>query len=153
MKVKALGAILLGSALLFGCASMINVPWTEASSTVKIEQTDVALNASVWRNKMPTLNESKTFALHGTVVLSSDKMIPADVIVKSIWLRHDDEVLQVDEGSFDVEAINEQQWKVSFKQDDDFNGEISNADLAVELDNGTHQIWLVNSSIDVDTVY
>ncbi|CAM4131167.1 hypothetical protein [Vibrio neonatus] len=154
MKVKVLSAILLSSTLLFGCASICNAPWDTASATSSVEQTKVTLDANMWGNKMPTIGESAASApLHGNLVLSSDKTIPADLAVTAIWVRYAGETFLIDEEAFDVEAINEKQWKISFKQDQAFNDNAAAADVAVELKGETQKVWLIDKAVDVDAVY
>lgn len=154
MRVKVLGTVVLSCALLFGCASSGgDVPWKEATATAQVEQTSVTLESTMWGNKMPTLGEVHSFPLHGTLILSSNDIIPADLGVTSIWIRHTGEEFQIDADAFDVEAMTEKQWKISFKQMEYFDGSFESADVAVELESDTQKIWLVEKSVDVDTVY
>ncbi|CAM2824891.1 hypothetical protein [Vibrio rarus] len=154
MKIKVLGATLLGSILLFGCAMTgSDVPWEKAQATTEVEQTTVTLESNVWGNKMPTFDQTHLMPLQGTLILTSDKAIPSDLAVASIWIRHDSEILKVAKDAFDVEAVNEGQWKISFKQDDHFEGALSVADVAIELKSDTQNIWLVEKSIKIDIVH
>ncbi|GEA50604.1 hypothetical protein VIN01S_14080 [Vibrio inusitatus NBRC 102082] len=154
MRVKVLGTVLLGSALLFGCASTgEQVPWMEAASTVQVEQTSVTLESTMWGNKMPTFDEVHSIPLHGSLILSSSDAIPADLGVTSIWIRHNGEAFQIDANAFDLEAVTEKQWKISFKQMEHYDGNFESADVAVELESDVQKIWLVEKSVDVDTVY
>lgn len=154
MRVKVLGTILLSSALLFGCASTGEaVPWMEAAPTAQVEQTRVTLESTMWGNRMPTFDEAHSIPLHGSLILSSNDVIPADLDVASIWIRHNGQALQIDADAFDVEAITEKQWKISFKQMEYNDGNFESADVAVELENDVQKIWLVEKSVDVDTVY
>ncbi|GAD80703.1 hypothetical protein [Vibrio ezurae] len=153
MKVKVVSAILLSSTLLFGCASICHAPWDTASTTSIVEQTKVTLDANMWGNKMPTIGEEPSFPLHGSLVLNSEKMIPADLSVSAVWVRYAGETFLIDEDDFDVEAINEKQWKLSFKQDQRFNDKVTVADVAVELKGESQAVWLVDKAVNVDAVY
>ncbi|WP_261816668.1 hypothetical protein [Vibrio gallicus] len=152
MKLKLLASALACTSLLFGCATTSNVPWQNQAS-VSVEKTNINLTSSLWINKMPTIGEEPTAPLHGSLSLSADREIPANMDVTAIVLRHGSDVVEVSDKDFEVEAGSENQWKVSFKQPEHFANEVDTLDVGVLLDNGQKQVWAVDKNVKVDLVF
>lgn len=86
MKLKAAAGALVCASLLIGCASSEVVQWQKESSAM-VENTNINLESRMWLNKMPMIGEEASIPLHGSIILSADQDIPADLGVVSIWLR------------------------------------------------------------------
>ncbi len=152
MKIKAVSSALVCASLLIGCASNQDIQWQEASSAV-VESTNISLDSRMWLNKMPAIGEEPSTPLHGSIVLSADQDIPADLGVVSIWLRHAEETIEVNEANFEVEALSENQWKISFKQMEHFVEEVDSVDIAILMENEQEKIWLAEQNVKVDLVF
>ncbi|GAM67832.1 hypothetical protein JCM19236_4758 [Vibrio sp. JCM 19236] len=152
MKLKAVAGALVCASLLIGCASSEDVQWQKESSAM-VENTNINLESRMWLNKMPMIGEEPSIPLHGSIILSADQDIPADLGVVSIWLRHNDETVEISEDNFEVEALNENQWKISFKQTEHFEEEVDSADIAILMENEQKKVWLAERGVKVDLVF
>ncbi|GAM77045.1 hypothetical protein JCM19241_5941 [Vibrio ishigakensis] len=83
MKLKAVAGALVCASLLIGCASSEDVQWQKESSAM-VENTNINLESRMWLNKMPMIGEEPSIPLHGSIILSADQDIPADLGVVSI---------------------------------------------------------------------
>lgn len=83
MKLKAVAGALVCASLLIGCASSEDVQWQKESSAM-VENTNINLESRMWLNKMPMIGEEPSTPLHGSIILSADQDIPADLGVVSI---------------------------------------------------------------------
>lgn len=155
MNAKMLGVALLSGSFLFGCTATTtddNIQW-DSKSTSEIEQHQVTLSTTMWINKMPMIDADPIAPLHGSLLLSSDSEIPADLSVESIWVRHGNESLKINEGEFEMMALSDLQWQVSFKQSPHFAEDVSSLDIAIQLKSDNQVIWLTEQGVDVDIVY
>ncbi|GAM54234.1 hypothetical protein JCM19231_226 [Vibrio ishigakensis] len=152
MKLKAAAGALVCASLLIGCASSEVVQWQKESSAM-VENTNINLESRMWLNKMPMIGEEASIPLHGSIILSADQDIPADLGVVSIWLRHNDESVEISEDNFEVEAVNENQWKISFKQTEHFEEEVDSVDIAILMENEQKKVWLAEQGVKVDLVF
>lgn len=152
MKFKAVAGALVCASLLIGCASSEDVQWQKGSSAM-VENTNISIESRMWLNKMPMIGEEPSTPLHGSIILSADQDIPVDLGVVSLWVRHGDESVQISEQNFEVEAVTENQWKISFKQTEHFDEEVDSLDVAVQMENDQKQVWLTEQDVKVDLVY
>ena len=152
MKLKAVAGALVCASLLIGCASSEDVQWQKESSAM-VENTSINLESRMWLNKMPMIGEEPSIPLHGSIILSADQDIPADLGVVSIWLRHNDESVEISEDNFEVEAVSENQWKISFKQTEHFEEEVDSVDIAILMENEQKKVWLAEQGVKVDLVF
>lgn len=152
MKRKALMSALLGAFILIGCASDKGaVPWDVGS--VQAGVSSVQLEGQLWINKMPVIGEAPSAPLHGDLVLTSYEMLASDLEVEAIWLRHNEQILRLDDAAFRVEAMGNQQWNISFKQSPHFSGEVGVLDVSVLFSTGGEPSWVVKQDLPVETVF
>lgn len=148
--MKKFAAISLGIALLTGCSSP-QVGW-EQDNQIMVAQNSVELKSNLWLNKMPTIGEVQDQTLHGALYLESNAALPAELMVQSIAIRQGGEEWLIDGDLLELRTHSENQWEIAFVWQFSVDPE-QPVDVAVMLNNGEHEEWLVEKSVVIDQVY
>ncbi|MDA0149734.1 hypothetical protein [Vibrio sp. LaRot3] len=148
--MKKFAAISLGIALLAGCSSP-QVGW-EQDNQIMVAQNSVELKSNLWLNKMPTIGEVQDQTLHGALYLESNAALPAELMVQSIAIRQGGEEWLIDGDLLELRTHSENQWEIAFVWQFSVDPE-QPVDVAVMLNNGELEEWLVEKSVVIDQVY
>ncbi|WP_260260848.1 hypothetical protein [Vibrio intestinalis] len=148
--MKKFAAISLGIALLAGCSSP-QVGW-EQDNQIMVAQNSVELKSNLWLNKMPTIGEVQDQTLHGALYLESNAALPAELMVQSIAIRQGDEEWLIDGDLLELRTHSENHWEIAFVWQFSVDPD-QPVDVAVMLNNGEHEEWLVEKSVAIDQVY
>jgi hypothetical protein len=157
--MKKLMTVFTMTAAIMGCSAMTANSETERWSNDKVimlSQQQVNLESNLWIDKMPKVGETKALVseqvVFGSLNLSSPGEIPADLDVSKVLIKQADQVWLLEDSDFELRNHSEQQWEVAFAWQIDVNT-TQPVDIAVELLDGSQQVWLSQSNVDIDTVY
>ncbi|MCJ2375893.1 hypothetical protein LNL84_03505 [Vibrio sp. ZSDZ34] len=157
--MKKLITVLTMTAAMIGCGAMTETSETERWSNNKVvmlSKQQVNLESNLWIDKMPKVGETKALVseqvVFGSLNLSSPGQIPADLDVSKVVIKQGEQVWLLEDSDFELRNHSEQQWEVAFAWQIDVNT-IQPVDIAVELEDGTQQVWLSQSNVEIDTVY
>lgn len=148
--MKKLVSLVLGSALLLGCAAQ-DVVWN-SSDQLDVAEATVVLESNLWLDKMPTVGDDTKDTLHGALYLKSNAVLPAELDVETVTLKQGDQLWQLTPDQFDLRTQDEHHWEVAFSQPFDVGSE-EPIDVAVALTYQGMVKWLVQNQVTVDKVY
>ncbi|WP_047049790.1 hypothetical protein [Vibrio mexicanus] len=149
--MKKLASLTLLAAALTGCASVNDINW-QANNQASIQGSDIAIKSNLWVDMMPKIGEPEETNLHGAIYLESSSTLPADLNVTDITIRQGEQIWLIDAESAELRAHSDTQWEVAFKWVMDVNSE-ETVDIAVELTDLEQNYLLVESDVEIDTVY
>ncbi|RJX74435.1 hypothetical protein DZ860_04730 [Vibrio sinensis] len=150
MKSRVMMA--LGVVLLAGCSSHSSTQQWAQDNQIVISGQTIELKSNLWLNKMPTIGEVQDQTLHGALYLESQQTLPAELGVNAIMIKQGDETWLIDGEQLDLRTHDENQWEVAFVWQLAVDPE-QPVDIAISVDHGDKQEWLVEKEVLIDTVY
>ncbi|MBW3697103.1 hypothetical protein EK599_15490 [Vibrio sp. T187] len=141
---------LVGLLALAGCTTTA-VSWQQ-DNQIEVAQSTVTLKSNLWLNKMPTIGEEQDKNLHGALYLEANNDLPADLAVKSVSIKQGDNTWMIDGDALELRTHNETQWEVAFVWQLAIDN-TKTVDVALELEHGGNAQWLVESAVNIDSVY
>ncbi|USD65722.1 hypothetical protein [Vibrio sp. SCSIO 43136] len=147
-------AILLGAALLAGCATSqvdTQAPWG-ADQQVSFAQATLELNSSLWINMMPSAAQDREFTLNAALYIVTQQELPADLAVSQVVLRQGDTTQIISTSDFELRTHSEQQWEVALNTGMNIDSDKS-VDVALELNHDGQTQWLIERNVKVDVAY
>ncbi|MDF2153343.1 hypothetical protein [Vibrio sp. CAU 1672] len=149
--MKKLALVALSMVLLAGCSANQDVTW-QTGSQMTLSQVTVELKSNLWLNLMPTVEEGENKTLHGALYLHGNKELPATLTVDAIMLKQNDQQWLIDTALLDLRTHSENQWEVAFTWPLELDTERP-VDIAVLLEDGRQQVWLVEKAVTIDKLY
>ncbi len=144
--------VLLGLAV-FGLSACSSDMVTEkASHRMVIEQTQVALNSHLWINMMPTIGEVQDRALHGSLYLESEQILPVDMDVKRVMIRQGEMDWTIDGELLELRTHNQNKWEVAFIWQFEINPDYP-VDVFLEIESSAQTATLAERGVKVQFVY
>ncbi|KJR31943.1 hypothetical protein BOO92_16950 [Vibrio navarrensis] len=149
MKRWALATLSL--ALLAGCSTQPAISWQQ-DNQVTVNQSVIELKSTLWVNQMPMVGEQEAQSLHGSLYLSSNGELPANLTVNLLTIKQGEQQWNLSESELEVRTHSENQWEVAFNWQGEFDIE-QPVDIALQLENQATILWLVERKVAIDKVY
>ncbi|MBE3651570.1 hypothetical protein [Vibrio navarrensis] len=149
MKRWALATLSL--ALLAGCSTQPAISWQQ-DNQVTVNQSVIELKSTLWVNQMPMVGEQEAQSLHGSLYLSSNGELPANLTVNLLTIKQGEQQWNLSESELEVQTHSENQWEVAFNWQGEFDIE-QPVYIALQLENQATILWLVERKVAIDKVY
>ncbi|MBE3669566.1 hypothetical protein BOO24_09875 [Vibrio navarrensis] len=149
MKRWALATLSL--ALLAGCSTQPAISWQQ-DNQVTVNQSVIELKSTLWVNQMPMVGEQEAQSLHGSLYLSSNGELPANLTVNLLTIKQGEQQWNLSESELEVRTHSENQWEVAFNWQGEFDIE-QPVDIALQIENQATILWLVERKVAIDKVY
>ena len=135
---------------LFLTTSCANTPSAWHSDN-RADQMSIVMESSLWLNKMPNSGGEFGNTCHGSLILDSQRDLPANLIIESLAVKQNGQTWLIDGGMLDINVLSLNRWEVTFTWQLPITAE-KPANVALMINYQGHKEWLVDKKVPIDII-
>ena len=136
--------------ILFLTTSCTNAPsaWHHDN---RAEQTYIVMESSLRLDKMPKTSGELGSIYHGSLILDSQRDLPANLMIESLAVKQNGHTWLIDGDTLDINVLSLNRWEVRFTWQLPITAE-KPANVALMIKYQGHKEWLVDKEVSIDII-
>ena len=142
--------LIIISCTLFLTTSCANTPSAWHSDN-RADQMSIVMESSLWLDKMPNSGGEFGNTYHGSLILDSQRDLPANLMIESLAVKQNGQTWLIDGGMLDINVLSLNRWEVTFTWQLPITAE-KPANVALMINYQGHKEWLVDKKVPIDII-
>lgn len=111
----------------------------------------IVMESSLWLDKMPNSGGELGNTYHGSLILDSQRDLPANLMIESLAVKQNGQTWLIDGGMLDINVLSLNRWEVTFTWQLPITAE-KPANVALMINYQGHKEWLVDKKVPIDII-